>query len=281
MPELPEVETVCRGIAKAAVGKKIEQVWVSNKKMRFPAAQNFEEKLLSREILNVKRRSKYVLIELDNEYYLVIHLGMSGKILFQKTELYETKKHDHLIIDFNDESNLVFNDARRFGMYDVVAKNKLDSHKLFAKLGVEPLEDEFDGKYLKNKFKNKAVNIKQAIMDAKNLVGVGNIYAAESLFRAGINPKISANKLSLDKLELLSQKIKEVLKEAIESGGSTLRDFVRSDGDIGYFQNKHYVYGRENEPCFICGEKVKKIVQQGRSTFYCPKCQPLKQINLK
>lgn len=276
MPELPEVETVCRGIAKKAIGKKIEQVWVSNKKMRFPAADNFEESLISRKILDVKRRSKYILIELDNDYYLVIHLGMSGKILFQESELYETKKHDHLIIDFDDGSNLVFNDARRFGMYDIIAKSSLENHKLFSELGIEPLDNGFDGKYLKEKFQKKAVNIKQAIMDAKNLVGVGNIYAAESLFRAGINPKISANKLSLKKLNLLSQKIKEVLKEAIESGGSTLRDYVRSDGDIGYFQNKHFVYGRENQPCFICGEKVKKIVQQGRSTFYCEKCQPLK-----
>ena len=274
MPELPEVETVCRGIHSEIKGRTIKEIWQSNKKMRFSAPDNFSEVLIGSKITDVKRRSKYILIELNNGYYLVIHLGMSGRILFQDKN-YETKKHDHLIIDFDDEKNLVFNDTRRFGLYTIIISDELEQHKLFKELGIEPLKPEFNGNYLRSMFKNKSANIKQAIMDAKNLVGVGNIYASESLFRSKINPSIAANKLPLKKLQLLSDKIKEVLNEAIASGGSTLRDYVRSDGDIGYFQNKHYVYGRENLPCFICGSKVKKIVQQGRSSFYCSKCQPL------
>lgn len=272
MPELPEVETVRSGLEKTIKGKLISSYFTSGKKMRQMPKKSELELLKNAKIKNIKRRSKYLLIELSNCNILIIHLGMSGKVIF-KDRKYKPQKHDHLILSFSDESKMVFNDPRRFGLYLIVDEKNIKAHKLFKDLGPEPLTSEFDANYLKDILKSKSVNIKQAIMDAANVVGVGNIYAAESLFRSGINPQTASNKINLNKLISLTQNIKQVLLEAIESGGSTLRDYVRSDGGLGYFQNKHYVYGRENLPCFICTTKIKRIRQQGRSTFYCPKCQ--------
>jgi len=272
VPELPEVETVRAGLEKTIKGKTIKGVFTSGKKMREMPSKSDLQKLKNTVIKNIERRSKYLLIRLSNSNILIIHLGMRGKVIF-KDNNYKPQKHDHLILDLSGGLKMVFNDARRFGLYLIIGEEYLSGNKLFKDLGPEPLIDDFNGKYLKNIFKNKTVNIKQAVMDAKNVVGVGNIYAAESLFRSKINPETASNKLSLAKLSEFAKHIKQVLQEAIESGGSTLRDYVRSDGGMGYFQNKHYVYGRENLPCFICGTKIKRIKQQGRSTFYCPKCQ--------
>jgi formamidopyrimidine-DNA glycosylase len=271
MPELPEVETVKRSLEKQVLNRVIEKVYISDKRLREPYPKGLQNILKGREITKIERRSKYLLIDVGAEY-LVVHLGMSGKILYQNKN-YKLQKHDHFILYFEDASLMVFNDARRFGVVDLVKKNKLNQHKLFKHLGIEPLTKDFDGKYLKEKLQNKNIAIKQAIMDAKNLVGVGNIYASESLFRTNINPKTSAKDISLKKLDDLSKNIQIVLKEAIKSGGSTLRDYVRSDGDIGYFQHSFKVYGRENQPCFYCSTSIKRIVQKGRSTFYCPNCQ--------
>ena len=273
MPELPEVETVKRGLEKQIIGKTIKNVVTSDKKLRFPYPKNLESSLEGQKIESLERRSKYILINLKNKKILVMHLGMSGKILFKDKNYKKFDKHDHFIVKFTDGFQLVFNDPRRFGLIDVVDVKEIKTHKLFKDLGAEPLTENFNGKYLKNVLNKKSVAIKQAIMDSHNLVGVGNIYASESLFRTSINPKTAANKINLNKLEELSKNIKIVLKEAIKSGGSTLRDYVRSDGDVGYFQHNFRVYGRENQPCFNCKNAIKKIVQQGRSTYFCPKCQ--------
>jgi len=273
MPELPEVETVKRGLEPEIKNKTISGIILRREKIRIPIPADLSEKFSGRKIHSVNRRSKYLLIDAGIEDYLVIHLGMSGKLLYNANSDGEFEKHDHVIINFTDDSRLVFNDARRFGLVTTVHKSEIESHKLFNHLGPEPLTDDFDASYLKAKLANKQVPIKQAIMDSANLVGVGNIYAAESLFRSNINPKRKAGEISLKRLEILCTNIKQVLLEAIESGGSTLRDYVRSDGDVGYFQHNFNVYGRENEPCVICSTNIKRITQQGRSTFYCPSCQ--------
>lgn len=275
MPELPEVETIKRGLEVQIAGRKIKDVFTSNKKLRIDYPENLQESLIGHKIKSVKRRSKYLLIYLDNSKILTIHLGMSGKISFQDSnEVAEPiKKHDHFILTFDDDFKMIFNDARRFGLVTVISEDEIEIHKLFKDLGAEPFSEEFSGKYLKEKFKGKTVPIKQALMDAKNLVGVGNIYASEALFRARITPFKKAGEVKIKELNLLAENVQQVLSEAIESGGSTLRDYVRSDGDIGYFQHKFNVYGRENQPCLICNTKVKRIVQQGRSSFYCPACQ--------
>lgn len=273
MPELPEVETVKRGLEKQIIGKIIGKVLTSDKRLRFEYPKGLEKSLLGQKIYALKRRSKYILIELTNDKILIMHLGMSGKILFKDKSYKKLDKHDHFILKFTDDDQIIFNDPRRFGLVDIVESKKLDSHKLFKDLGIEPLTAEFNGKHLKDIFRNKEQPIKLAIMDSHNLVGVGNIYASEALFRTKLNPKISAGKIKLEKLDELTENIKIVLKEAIKSGGSTLRDYVRSDGDVGYFQHSFKVYGRENQPCFTCKTPLKKITQQGRSTYFCPNCQ--------
>jgi formamidopyrimidine-DNA glycosylase len=274
MPELPEVETVKRGLEPNLIGKTIKECTVYRHDLRIPVPQEIAEKIEGGKVEKLIRRSKYLLIDYGREDYLVIHLGMSGKLLYLKDDsLFEKAKHDHFHVKMDDNSSIVFNDARRFGLVTLINKREFESHKLISHLGPEPLTDAFDAKYLINKFKNKQVNIKQAIMDSKNVVGVGNIYASESLFRTSINPTKLAGKISSKKLGELVINIKQVLESAISSGGSTLRDYVRSDGDIGYFQHSFKVYGRENAPCLICSTDIKRIVQQGRSSFYCPKCQ--------
>jgi len=273
MPELPEVETVRRGLRKQIIAKKIDKVILSDKKLRIEYPKNIAKTLKSCQITDIGRRSKYLLIGLDNGAVLVMHLGMSGKILFKEKAVSKFDRHDHFIVNFTDGSQIIFNDPRRFGLVTLVTDKEMQKHRLFKGLGIEPLSKGFNGEYLKDIFKNKAQPVKLSVMNASNLVGVGNIYASEALFRAGIDPQKHSGKISLPKLQELAQNIKTVLKEAIISGGSTLRDYVRSDGDVGYFQHNFRVYGREKEPCVSCGISIKRIVQQGRSTFFCPKCQ--------
>lgn len=273
MPELPEVETVKRGLEKTILGKQISGCSVYRSDLRIPVPHDVAENLMEGEIKSILRRSKYLLIDYGKDSFLVMHLGMSGKILNSDVGRYNKAKHDHFCIDFSDNSKMIFNDPRRFGLVTIINKEEIESHKLFASLGPEPLTDEVDGKYLKLIFKDRKIAIKQALMDSRNLVGVGNIYACEALFRSGINPKKAAGDISEKRLEELSLDIKAVLLEAIKSGGSTLRDYVRSDGSSGYFQHNFRVYGRENQPCVICSTDIKRIVHQGRSTYYCPACQ--------
>ncbi len=276
MPELPEVETVKNGLEKHIVGKKIEAVFLGDKKLRVPFPPNLVEYIKKSKIVSLARRAKYILINLDNNRTLIIHLGMTGKLLF-KHKPYTKQTHDHFIMEFNDNSLVVFNDARRFGLVTFEDTKDVVKSKVLRDAGVEPFSDEFDEKYLWNAFRNKTQSVKQALMDGGILSGVGNIYASEALFLSSINPTIAAGKISIPKLKILKDNIVKVLAAAIKSGGSTLRDYVRSDGDVGHFQHEFKVYGRENQPCIVCRSLIKRIVQQGRSTFYCPKCQSLKK----
>lgn len=273
MPELPEVETVRRGLEESIKNKKIAKVILRRKDLRAPFPKDFAKNLTGRKIKNINRRSKYLVIELDSEFALVAHLGMSGKILIVDKLPKNPAKHDHVLIEFSDGSGIIYNDARRFGLMTLVDKKSLDKHSLFKDLGPEPLSENFTPDILFNALRKKTSPIKTSIMDAHIVVGVGNIYACESLFRSQISPETKANKINKNELGLLVKNIRNVLNEAIDSGGSTLRDYVRSDGGLGYFQHKFNVYGREKEPCYTCGSAIKRIKQQGRSTFYCPECQ--------
>lgn len=280
MPELPEVETVRRGIEDYICKRKITDIFLSNKRLRYNYPSNIATDLVGNEFSEINRRSKYLLFHLKHTpQILVLHLGMSGKLLLNDSSSYQGQKHDHFILNFatgsNQNSNdmLVFNDARRFGFVDIISSHNWQGHKYFQHLGAEPLENEFTEDYLYNKLKNKSKPIKTALMDAENVVGVGNIYASEALFRGGISPVRAANSLKQNEIRTLVENVKIILQEAINSGGSTLRDYVRSDGSLGYFQFSHFVYGRENEPCRNCNKGIIKIKQQGRSSFYCPSCQ--------
>ncbi|NDF12839.1 MAG: bifunctional DNA-formamidopyrimidine glycosylase/DNA-(apurinic or apyrimidinic site) lyase [Proteobacteria bacterium] len=273
MPELPEVETVVRGLERAISGKTISEVRLNRADLRTPLPKNLAELLEGRKITGLSRRAKYILIHLDSGQVWIIHLGMSGQILVHQKSPNSERKHDHVVTTFGDRSVMIFNDARRFGLMDITSEKSMAEHALFAHLGPEPLEKSFTGAALKAALTNKKAPIKTAIMDQRVVVGVGNIYASESLYRSHIHPKTLAGKLTPAQCELLVKNIKAVLKSAIQSGGSTLRDFVRSSGDAGYFQHEFQVYERENEPCLTCKTAIERIVQQGRSTYFCPRCQ--------
>jgi formamidopyrimidine-DNA glycosylase len=273
MPELPEVETVVRGLQQSIVGKKVINVQTSGKAMRIPIPGDIESRLSGRSVSRVRRISKYVVIELDDQQTLVLHLGMSGRVMFH-VKHQARQKHDHLICSFDDGSEMVLNDARRFGLVALIEGKATSQHKLFANLGIEPLTEEFDGAYLYQVSKARKVPIKNLIMNANIIVGVGNIYACESLFISGIRPDRPACNLSLLDCKNLVSNIKKVLLAAIESGGSTLRDYAQSSGESGYFQHHFKVYGKEGKECETCRKAViTNIKLGGRSSFYCHKCQ--------
>lgn len=273
MPELPEVETICRGIAHNIIGKKIIATKTSDKKLRLPFPPQFSINLQNQTIVSVQRRARYILINLSSKKVLLIHLGMSGKLVYHQKWSKELFKHDHCLIEFSDSSALIYNDPRRFGLIDLVDENSINKHAMIKNLGPEPLSDEFDHKYLQNKLRGKKINIKTAMMDNAIVVGVGNIYINESLFASKISPKKSAGNLELLELKKLVKNIKIILQKAIESGGSTLRDYVQLSGDVGEFQFDFKVYGRDNQDCVICASKIVRIKQNGRSSFYCASCQ--------
>ena len=267
MPELPEVETTKNGLAKLLTGKVITKVEIRNSNLRWKVDQSIKSNINKQQIRSFSRRGKYILFNFDKGH-LMIHLGMSGKINI--VDINEPlKKHDHFLLHFNKEA-MIFNDPRRFG--SIFYLENLD-HKLLNSLGVEPLEDSFHENYLFEKSRNKTQNVKAFIMDSKIVVGVGNIYACESLFLTGINPKTKTNKISKQRYIYLTENIKKVLTKAIKAGGTTLQDFAKVDGKPGYFSQELAVYGRENENCYNCNGKIRRIVQNQRSTFYCPKCQ--------
>ena len=267
MPELPEVETTKNGLVKLLTNKLITRVEIRNPNLRWRIDDSIKSSLINRTIQSFSRRGKYILFNLDKGY-LMIHLGMSGKINI--VDINEPlKKHDHFLL-FSENIVMRFNDPRRFGSIFYLDS---PSHELIDHLGVEPLEDLFHENYLFENSRKKTQNVKAFIMDSKIVVGVGNIYACESLYKAGINPKIKANKVSKQRYTNLTNKIKEVLRKAIKAGGTTLQDFAKVDGNPGYFSQELSVYGRENENCYNCNGKIERIVQNQRSTFYCPKCQ--------
>jgi len=267
MPELPEVETTKNGLEILLSKKTITKVEIFNPNLRWKVDRSIISKLDNKTIYSFSRRGKYILFNFDRGH-LMIHLGMSGKINVVDIDQ-PLKKHDHFLLHF-DNKVMRFNDPRRFG--SIFYLDRL-SHELIDKLGVEPLEDSFDKNYLFKNSRNKTQNVKALIMDSKIVVGVGNIYACESLYKAGINPKTKSNKISKQRYLNLTENIKKVLTKAIKAGGTTLQDFAKVDGKPGYFSQELSVYGRENENCYSCNGKIKRIVQNQRSTFYCPKCQ--------
>jgi len=270
MPELPEVEIVCEGLRKTILGAKITFVQNNRPNLRAPFPRNL--KLIEGSKINsIERRAKYILINLSNGKTLIVHLGMSGK--FNVFDKYVPEKHDHFLMKFSNKKIAVLNDARRFGLVDLADTAKLGEHALFNHLGPEPLEKGFNKKYLIEKLSGKKVAIKLAIMDQEVVVGVGNIYACESLYMAKIDPKRSCADISEVEVDLLVKSIKKILQAALKAGGSSIRDYVHTDGSLGYFQTKYNVYGKDGEKCKNCGTVIKKITQGGRSTFYCEKEQ--------
>lgn len=276
MPELPEVETVMRGLAPVLTGAQIVSLDQRRADLRIPFPDNFAVRLTGRKIISLQRRAKYILIMLDDANILVIHLGMSGRLsLINATEDYSPAKHDHLIITLKNGVRLVYHDPRRFGMIFIVAEQDLPTHPAFRHLGPEPLGNDFSAPVLAARLKSKKTTIKQALLDQQVVVGIGNIYACEALYQSGINPACPAHLLKANKIELLVQAIRDVLTRAIAAGGSTLKDYRHADGALGYFQHSFTVYGREKQPCPNCDcdreatGGIKRIVQSGRSTFYC------------
>jgi formamidopyrimidine-DNA glycosylase len=272
MPELPEVETICRGLEPELEGRRILGVTLRRKDLRIPFPPQFEEKVERRRILSLERRAKYLLFHLEGGLAIIFHLGMSGRMLIRRQKPMPGR-HDHVILELSDKRWLVFNDARRFGLMTLASEDELPRHPFFTHLGAEPLSGAFTGASLKAALAGKKAPIKTTLMDQRVVVGVGNIYASEALYKAGIAPRKAAGSLNAAQADALARAVKEVLESAIRSGGSTLRDYVRSTGDAGYFQHSFQVYGREEAPCFACGNPIKRIVQQGRSTFYCAHCQ--------
>lgn len=270
MPELPEVETIRRGLESLS-GKKVKQIFRSDKKMRIDSTLDLQG-LKGAKILEIIRRARYLIINFDNKKSLILHLGMSGKVT--RGREFKKLKHDHLACEFDDGSWLVFNDARRFGFIDLIESKNLKSHKMLAKLGPEPLSAEFDFAYLRDELRAKKMNIKTAMMDNEIVVGVGNIYINESLFDSRISPLRNACDLKESEIKKLISSIKKIIAKAIELGGSSISDYVDSKGDLGNFQNTFRVYGREKENCLHCKKNlIKRAVQNGRSSFYCSTCQ--------
>lgn len=271
MPELPEVETIRIGLNNI-VNKKILQVFRSDKKLRI--ASNLDiTGLAGKKIKDISRRARYLIINFSDSDSLIIHLGMSGRLLLNNDKKYEKQKHDHLICEFDDKSRLIFNDPRRFGFIDLVDQKNLQTHKMLVKLGPEPFDEKFDAKYLAEKLKKKSTNIKTTMMDNEIVVGVGNIYINESLFASKIAPMRAANSLNNKEIELLTKNIKKILQTAINEGGSSINDYVDSDGNLGNFQNNFKIYGKNDKNCLHCSTKIERIVQNGRSSFYCKTCQ--------
>lgn len=280
MPELPEVETTRRGLAMAFEGRRLVRVEARVPRLRFDVPADFAERLTGRRVTRLDRRAKYMLIHVDDGQVLIVHLGMSGRmrVFADVAEAGPPEKHDHL--EFETDAGILvrFNDARRFGFVDLTDAASLEDHALLRDLGPEPLGNAFSGPVLAAALAGRHSPIKAALLDQKNVAGLGNIYVCEALFRAGISPRRSAHTVQGARAERLVAAIRTVLDEAIAAGGSSLRDFRHADGELGYFQKHFSVYGREGEPCpaAMPGEPaciVRRIVQSGRSTFYCSRHQ--------
>lgn len=269
MPELPEVETSRRGIAPWVEQQRIEAVIIRERRLRWPIPDHLESKLTGQVIIGLRRRAKYLLFDTSNGTAM-LHLGMSGSVRIIDPDE-PAGKHDHVDIRFGNGKALRFRDPRRFG--SLLWTDDAANHPLLRDLGPEPLEEDFDGLYLWQQAQGRRVTIKQFIMNAKIVVGVGNIYASESLFIAGIHPKRKAGRIAKARMLVLTTAIKTVLRRAIEAGGTTLRDFHGSDGEPGYFQQQLDVYGRAGDPCRCCNNEISMVVLGQRSTFYCKRCQ--------
>ena len=274
MPELPEVETVRRGLAMRLGGRRIVRAELRRPDLRRPFPPMLAERLEGARIGELRRRGKYILIEIDETGLLLLHLGMSGRITAGEAGA-PPEKHDHVVLTLDDGTVVRFNDPRRFGTLDYLRRAEVDAHPLLAGMGPEPLEPGFDGAYLSRKLAGKMTPIKAALLDQKIVAGLGNIYVCEALYRAGISPRRLAATVAGVRAARLAAAVREVLDEAIAAGGSSLRDYVQANGELGYFQHRWAVYGKEGEPCpgCTCAEGVRRIVQSGRSTFFCARRQ--------
>jgi formamidopyrimidine-DNA glycosylase len=274
MPELPEVETVRRGLALRMSGRRILRAELRRPDLRRPFPPALAARLDGARIGALGRRGKYILIELDSDGLLLLHLGMSGRVTAGTAALPDAP-HDHVVLGLDDGTVIRFNDPRRFGLLDYLKRGEEALHPLLAALGPEPLGAEFDGAYLAAALAAKMTPIKSALLDQRIVAGLGNIYVCEALFRAGVSPRRLAASIGRRRAERLVGGIRSVLTEAIEAGGSSLRDYVQADGELGYFQHRWAVYNHEGDPCpgCDCGGTVRRIVQSGRSTFFCAKRQ--------
>ncbi len=286
MPELPEVETVRRGLAPVLEGHVLAKVVARRPDLRIPLPQGFAKRLTGRRVIKLTRRAKYILAHLDGGEILLMHLGMSGRFTVHgKTFgvfIHDAAKdgngegpHDHIVFDTEAGDRVVFTDHRRFGLMTLLKESEADRHKLLAGFGPEPLTPGFSAAHLAAVLNGKRTPIKAALLDQRVVAGLGNIYVCEALFLAGISPKRSAATVPGDRAKRLVVAVNAVIRDAIKAGGSSLRDYKRTDGELGYFQHNFSVYDREGEPCKRkgCEGVVRRIVQSGRSTFFCPKCQ--------
>jgi len=282
MPELPEVETVRRGLLPAMEGVVIEKADVNRPDLRWPFPENMADRLTGKKVTALRRRSKYILADLDSTETLIIHLGMSGRMLISGDPVGQfhhdhpaPEKHDHVVLHMANGTRVTFNDARRFGAMDMSGTADLDHHWLIRDIGPEPLGNAFNEDHLIAKFDGKNMPIKTALLDQKLVAGLGNIYVCEVLHRAGIDPRRKAGRIAKPRVAGLVPLIRDVLTEAIAAGGSSLQDHRQTNGELGYFQHAFKAYGREGQPCTTsgCGGTIDRIVQSGRSTFFCRQCQ--------
>ena len=297
MPELPEVETVRRGLQPVMEGKRIVSVKTNRRDLRFPFPDAFASRLTGRTVIAMGRRAKYLMADLDDGHVLIMHLGMTGRFIIEHSEgasaasedipgafaqtVNRHLAHDHVVFDMEGGVRVTYNDVRRFGFMSLIARSEVSTHPLTKAIGIEPLGNELTGVTLANLFAGKATPLKSALLDQRLVAGLGNIYVCEVLFRTGLSPLKPAGSIAKKDgspkpiAEELADEIKVVLQEAIEAGGSTLRDFAHTDGSLGYFQHRFKVYDREGEPCpnECCSAVVERLVQSGRSTFYCARCQ--------
>lgn len=286
MPELPEVETVRRGLAPALEGQRIARAELRRDGLRWPFPPDMAAKLTGARVVQLRRRSKYLLADLDRGDTLLIHLGMSGRMMVSGLaggqmpgqfhfDHPAPQKHDHVILHMETGARITFNDPRRFGAMDLIPSALLEGHKLLAALGPEPLGNSFNTPYLAGRLKGRKTPIKAALLDQRIIAGLGNIYVCEALFRARIHPARAAGRIGPARLDALVGAIRDTLSEAIAAGGSSLRDYRQADGELGYFQHGFRVYGREGAACILpqCNGIIRRMVQGGRSSFYCPRCQ--------
>ena len=277
MPELPEVETTCRGLARVFEGRRISKVDVRRPDMRIPFPKALARALIGRRVERVARIAKYICLHLDDGQVALAHLGMSGRMTIT-TPSTKPQKHDHVIFDTNDGVRVMLNDPRRFGLLTLTDEKGLRQHELLARIGPDPLDVSFTADVLYASLTGKVTTIKAILLDQRVVAGLGNIYVCEALCRAGISPRRKAGNLSLKRVRRLVTVIKGLLREAIDAGGSSIRDYVQPSGELGYFKFSWKVYGREGEPCSCHpnlgeGIVIKRIVQAGRSTFFCSRCQ--------
>ena len=270
MPELPEVETTVRGLEHVLKGRRIRRVEARRADLRRAFPKDLGQRLTGAQVTSLGRRAKYGLVHTDRGDTMIFHLGMSGAWRIDPAEL---GKHDHLLLETDEGRRLHLRDPRRFGSVDLMPTDELEQWPAFKALGPEPLDGSIDGQWLQQRFKGRTAAVKLLLLDQRVVAGLGNIYACEALFRARIDPRKAAGKVSRPKLDALATAIPAVLEDAIRAGGSSLKDFAAPDGELGYFSKQFDVYDREGQPCVNCPGMVKRVVQGGRSTFFCPSCQ--------